>query len=108
MMANAKTKRKQDTNTITEKEAVKAELETEFQKNTDAKKAQETELAALQEFNQNLHKECDWLLQNFDVRREARGDEIAALNKAKMVLETGAAASSFLQLRAQTHTSRMR
>merc|ERR1719487_2399149 len=106
MMANAKTKRKQDTNTITEKEAVKAELETEFQKNTDAKKAQETELAALQEFNQNLHKECDWLLQNYDVRREARGDEIAALNKAKMVLETGAAASSFLQLRAQTHTSR--
>jgi len=35
---------------------------------------------------QVLHKDCDWLLQNFDTRKEARADELDALGKAKAVL----------------------
>merc|ERR1712224_869375 len=31
----------------------------------------------------HLHKECDWLLQNFDARKEARAGEVEAMKKAK-------------------------
>merc|ERR1719253_799610 len=34
----------------------------------------------------SLHAECDWLMQYFDVRKEARTGEIDALGKAKAVL----------------------
>jgi len=34
----------------------------------------------------SLHQECDWLLQNFDARQEARAGEKDALNNAKAVL----------------------
>jgi len=33
-----------------------------------------------------LHGECDWLLKNFDIRKEARQDELDAMQKAKAVL----------------------
>jgi hypothetical protein len=33
-----------------------------------------------------LHQDCDWLLSNFDSRKEARADEIESLKKAKAVL----------------------
>jgi len=45
---------------------------------------------------QSLHGECDWLLKNFDVRKEARASEIDALGKAKAVLS--GADFSFLQV----------
>ena len=33
----------------------------------------------------SLHAECDWLLQYYDVRKEARTSEIEAIGKAKVV-----------------------
>merc|ERR1719199_120317 len=33
-----------------------------------------------------LHQDCDWLLENFDSRKEAREDETESLKKAKAVL----------------------
>ena len=94
MMADAKEKRNLDSKTITEKEGVKAETEAELQVDTDALKAENEELMATQEYMADLHKDCDWLLENFDARKTARADEIDALGKAKAVLS---GASSFLQ-----------
>jgi len=37
-------------------------------------------------YQSQLHKKCDWMLQNFDLRRSARADEADNLNKAKAVL----------------------
>jgi len=34
----------------------------------------------------SLHGTCDWLLQYFDARKEARAGEVDALGKAKAVL----------------------
>lgn len=34
----------------------------------------------------DLHSECDWLLQNYGVRKEARAGEVESLKKAKAVL----------------------
>merc|ERR1719329_581307 len=34
----------------------------------------------------DLHKSCDYLLQNFDLRQQSRAAEIDALNEAKGIL----------------------
>merc|ERR1719443_231959 len=41
----------------------------------------EGEKAALEEALQDLHAECDWLMQNHELRKEARTGEIDALKK---------------------------
>merc|ERR1719428_2722869 len=59
------------------------------------------------EFIKDLHLECDWLISNFQVRKEARAGEIDSLKKAKAVLS--GADYSFLQTkRALLHRSSLR
>merc|ERR1719240_1303658 len=41
---------------------------------------------ATMQYISSLHGECDWLLQYFTVRKEARDGEIDGLTKAKAVL----------------------
>merc|ERR1719473_2080100 len=86
MMADSAAKRAEDSRTITEKEVAKTSLEAELQESKDSKKAEEKELLATREYLQNLHNECDWLLENFDLRKQARAEEVEALKKAKAVL----------------------
>merc|ERR1719217_108452 len=100
MMADATDKRSTDSKAITEKEGSKAELEAELQKNKDAKKGSDAELMELEMYIMDLHKDCDFLLQNFKERKEARTNEIDAMKKAKAVL-SGADYSLL-----QTHSSR--
>merc|ERR1719487_3203478 len=86
MMADAKAKRADDSTAITDKESAKASLETDLQASKDRKAADTKELVATKEYLANLHGECDWLLENFDLRKQARADETDALKKAKAVL----------------------
>merc|ERR1719263_888267 len=44
------------------------------------------ELEGLNKYNGDLHTECDYTLQNFDVRQTARSQEIEALQQAKQIL----------------------
>jgi len=86
MMADAAEKRAQDSSLTTEKESMKAELESELEANKAGKLSTTKELMGTLEYISGLHKECDFLLKNFDVRKEARSSEIDALGKAKAVL----------------------
>merc|ERR1712194_682229 len=43
-------------------------------------------LMGVDKYITDLHGECDWLLKYFDVRAEARTNEIESLKKAKDVL----------------------
>merc|ERR1719155_250832 len=95
MMSDAAAKRAEDSKLITEKSSMKAQLETELQESKDGKATATKELMATLEYMSSLHGECDWLLKNFDVRKEARASEIDALGKAKAVL--GDADFSLLQ-----------
>jgi len=45
-----------------------------------------TELEQLSNEKADLHKSCDFTVKNFDVRQEARGEEIEALKQAKAIL----------------------
>jgi len=98
MMADSADKRAADSKTIADKEQNKADAEVSLQ---DHKRGQ------LEAFKQHqntvqyiaaLHAECDWLIQFFDVRKEARTGEVEALKNAKAVL-SGASYSLL-----ETHT----
>ena len=67
-------------------EKTKAELEAELDANSEEKAATTKTLMATLEHIQSLHAECDWLLQYFEVRKEARAGEIESLKTAKAVL----------------------
>merc|ERR1711966_376913 len=71
-----------------EADAIKAE--------SDAQKAYET---FVKDTNADLHKSCDFTLNNFDIRQEARDQEVEALRQAKAIL-SGAKFTEFLQKRA--------
>jgi len=45
-----------------------------------------TELEKLAEYNKQLHKTCDFVVKNFEVRQTARSEEIEALQQAKQIL----------------------
>jgi chromosome segregation ATPase len=86
LMADSAAKRAEDSKVITDKSGAKAELETELESSKDSKISTTKELMATLEYMSDLHKECDWLLKNYEVRKEARASEIDALGKAKAVL----------------------
>lgn len=44
------------------------------------------ELEGLHKYEADVHAECDYILKNFNVRQEARGQEIEALQQAKQIL----------------------
>jgi len=86
MTSDAAEKRATDTKAISEKEGGKADMEAALGKHTEELKSSKKEVLATIEVIQATHGECDWLLQNYDMRKEARTNEIDALTKAKSVL----------------------
>jgi len=85
-VAEAGDKRRQDSKSITDKEASKADLQSLLEKSDTDKKSATKDLMGTEKYISSLHGECDWLLKYFKVRQEARADEIDALGKAKAVL----------------------
>jgi hypothetical protein len=85
-MSDASAKRAADSKSITDKEAAKAETETELQTSAETKQSTQMEAMETAKYIGGLHGECDWLLQTYDARKEARTGEIDALGKAKAVL----------------------
>jgi len=86
MVTDAADKRAADTKSVEEKNFQKAGLEDEIVKNGDAKAGTEAELMATKQYEMDLHADCDFLLQNYETRKEARTNEIDAIKKAKAVL----------------------
>merc|ERR1719488_64524 len=86
MTKDAAEKRSADSKSLSEKEATKADTEAQLQAHTDDHASSMSELMATLQVISATHAECDWLIQYFDVRKEARNGEIDALGKAKAVL----------------------
>merc|ERR1719198_2613563 len=85
-MKDAAEKRSTDSKSVADKQKAKAELEADLEANSEEKGATSKPLAATLQHIQSLHSECDWLLQYFEVRKEARTGEIESLKTAKSVL----------------------
>jgi len=85
-MADAAAKRVADSKSITDKTAVKADTEADLQDANADHKTTVASLMANEKATAALHSSCDWLMQYYDVRKEARTGEIASLKGAKAVL----------------------
>jgi len=104
MMSDSAEKRAGDSKSLENKEGALADMQASLQRSTGDKASDTKELGATLQYIQSLHNECDWLLQYFEVRREARTSEIDALGKAKAVLS--GADFSLVQTNAQHFLSR--
>merc|ERR1712060_327169 len=103
-MADSAEKRAQDAKSLNDREAAKADLESSLEESVDEQASTSKELMATMQYIAELHAECDWLLQYFDVRKQARADEIDSLNRAKAVLS--GADFALLQTRARSFLAR--
>jgi hypothetical protein len=85
-MSDAAEKRALDSRTLADKEKAKAQTTADMEANTEEKAATAKTLFATEEYIHSLHAECDWLMQYYEVRSEARAGEIDSLKNAKAVL----------------------
>jgi len=86
LMADSAEKRTADSKSLSEKQAAKADTEAAVEGHDDNKASASKELAATNKYIGSLHAECDWLAKYFDVRQQARADEIDSLGNAKAAL----------------------
>jgi chromosome segregation ATPase len=85
-MADAAAKRATDGKLLVTKEAAKAELVSKLDDAKSDKGDADSMLAGLVTKIQDLHSTCDFLLDNYDFRKEARTNEIEGLHEGKAVL----------------------
>jgi len=104
LMKDSAAKRTLDSSALADKGSSKADTEAELQAHESHKAAQGKELMATMAYISSLHAECDWLLQYFDVRKEARAGEVESLKRAKAVLS--GADFSFVQTQPQGFLAR--
>merc|ERR1719265_1676545 len=86
LMSTSQKSREQMAKSITEKESADAEYMVKLE-NAKTDQASTTDaLQKLHEFIAGLHADCDFLVENYDVRKEARTNEVEGLKNAKAVL----------------------
>jgi chromosome segregation ATPase len=71
---------------ITNKTEEKAEAEADKTAAVESKETAMSEAQQLANENADLHKSCDFTMKNFDIRQEARDQEVEALRQAKAIL----------------------
>merc|ERR1719218_29554 len=86
LMAESQKTRAQNVESITADEAAKADLDTKIEQTKQKKASQETELSNIKQYITQLHANCDFLIENYDLRKAARANEVESLKNAKSVL----------------------
>jgi len=71
---------------IVNKSELKATAETELEQANVDLDTTKGEIEVLAKYAGDVHKACDFVLKNFDIRQTARGEEIEALGQAKAIL----------------------
>jgi hypothetical protein len=75
------------TRSISKKEEELASKEAARVSAASSNKAKEVEFIGLKKYNSELHSSCDYVVKNYSIRQEARGQEIDALGQAKAILQ---------------------
>merc|ERR1719265_81863 len=86
LMADSSATRAQNAQSITDKEASRATLETKLAEAEESKALSTESLEDIGMTINHLHTQCDFLLQNYDARKEARTNESESLKNGKAVL----------------------
>jgi len=86
LMSTSQATRAQDSKSIIDKTASKAEVGQKLMLAKESKTASETDVGLIGQVIADLHVSCDFLLQNYDLRKEARTNEVESLKNAKAIL----------------------
>jgi len=86
LMNESAESRAQSAKSITDKEASKAELETKLQETKESKALTTETLEDISLTVNHLHTSCDFIMENYDTRKEARTNESESLKNSKSVL----------------------
>jgi hypothetical protein len=86
LMSDSQATRAQNVESITSSEAAKADLDEKTESTKQQKTSQEAELSGIKQYIAQLHANCDFLIENYDLRKAARANEIESLKNAKSVL----------------------
>merc|ERR1719301_138960 len=86
LMADSQETRASDSKAITDKSSAKADLESKIVTLKEQKALTVEELANLAGYTAEVHGSCDFILENFKLRSDARTNEIESLKNAKAVL----------------------
>merc|ERR1719379_1010275 len=86
LMADSQATRKADSKAVVDKTAAKAEAEGKLMEAKEGRAASAEDVKLIATTIQDLHARCDFIMQNFDMRKEARANEIDSLKNAKAVL----------------------
>merc|ERR1719473_616334 len=86
LMADSQETRAGDSKALTGKQTTKAEVEATLMTTKEIRGATSTDLKQIATVISDLHAACDFIMENFDLRKEARTSEIEGLKNAKAVL----------------------
>jgi len=86
LMTESQASRAADTKSVTDKSAAKADLEGKLVALKESHALTLEEAANIAGYIAELHGSCDFILDNFELREEARTSEIEGLKNAKAVL----------------------
>jgi len=86
LMSDSQATRAKNVESITTKEAAKADLDTKIEETKEKKVNQETTLENIKQLLLDLHAKCDFIIENYDMRKAARENEKEGLDNAKSVL----------------------
>jgi chromosome segregation ATPase len=86
LMADAQENKAANTKSIADKNKSRADLEVKLEETKTQNIVTSDQLTTLEGYISDLHQSCDFILANFEVRREARTSEQESLVNAKAVL----------------------
>merc|ERR1719420_2296995 len=86
LMGESESTRAANSKGITTKAAAKATLEGKLEAEKGMLADTDEDLSLISSTLSDLHAQCDFLLQNYDLRKEARTNEIESLKNAKAIL----------------------
>merc|ERR1719333_1100840 len=86
LMSDSQAKRQGLTQGIKSREAEKAGIAIKKEDTEEKEHADETDVLLIEKHVSELHGSCDFILNNYDVRREARAHELEELKNAKAAL----------------------
>jgi hypothetical protein len=86
LMSDSQASRAQNMKSITDKESAKAEISAKKIAAKEKEMGDLKDLEIIGKYVVELHGSCDFILQNFDIRKEARTAEVESLKQAKAIL----------------------
>merc|ERR1712066_931526 len=85
-MQDSAAKRASDSKSLEDKESAKADLGATLISTKEEQTVKMKEAMNTAKYLSEVHSDCDWLLTNFEMRKEARAGEVDALKKAQAIL----------------------